>query len=87
MRIRLDTPGIERLRLVGAATQRNAVAKPQAVRLVDIWFLGPLMILAGFALSRGGGELGASLVASGVGTIAYNHTNYEKQRHALQEAA
>ena len=85
MPIRIHTPGIEgRLELV---TQRNAVVgKAQIVRLLDVP-LGLLMIWAGVKLSRGGGELGATLAASGVGTIAYNLNNYWRQQQATAELA
>ncbi len=53
--------------------------KAQWVRLADVFFVGPLMIVGGRRL-RGG--LGDMLGLLGVLTIVYNGMNYVRLRHA-----
>ena len=48
--------------------------KPQAIRLVDVFLLGPFMVWAGMRLRpRGAGLL---MMAAGVGTIWLNGRNF-----------
>jgi len=58
--------------------------KPQTLRLVDIFLLGPAMIFAGAAATTAGrtsplmGFAGLVTFVGGFGTIAYNAMNYGK---------
>lgn len=55
--------------------------KPQAVRLADVFIIGPVMIAGAVVVSRTGRRgLGAALGALGVATIAYNARNYSKRQ-------
>lgn len=49
--------------------------KPQAVRVADVFLIGPAMIWAGLDISPPR-WLRWGLVAAGVGTIVYNARNY-----------
>lgn len=51
--------------------------KAQGVRLVDVFFLGPLMIYAATREAMPG-PLNAALLLSGILTITYNAQNYIK---------
>ncbi len=64
----------------------KAIGKPQLVRLFDVFALGPVMILAGSRLPADQPVLKAVLVASGIGTIAYNGANYLRERDRAREA-
>jgi len=56
------------------------VGKTQAIRLADVFFIGPVMIYAGRKLSgRGDTTLGVTLALLGVATIVYNGKNYLEQ--------
>lgn len=50
--------------------------KSQAVRLADVFFIGPVMVVGGAKL---GGPLGKTLVALGIATILYNAKNYKER--------
>lgn len=52
----------------------KAMEKAQAVRLFDVFALGPLMVYAGSRLTNR--NLSALLALSGVGTILFNGLNY-----------
>lgn len=52
--------------------------KSQAVRLLDVFVLGPVMILAGTRLRGPDKALGAVMVAVGVGTVLYNARNWRR---------
>lgn len=51
--------------------------KPQSIRVLDIFVIGPLMVLGARALQEQG-RTGAALALGlfGLGTIAYNAKNY-----------
>lgn len=51
--------------------------KSQTVRLADVFFIGPVMVVGG---ARLGGVLGNVLAVLGVATIAYNGNNWLTQR-------
>lgn len=58
--------------------------KAQPIRLLDVVFIGPLMVWGGYALDRGGHPVaGSALALLGLGTVIYNARNYEivKRRH------
>jgi hypothetical protein len=64
-----------------ASTAIDSLVKPQAVRLFDVFFLGPLMWYAGSRLRRDGHQgLGASLQFFGITTALYNGANYLELR-------
>lgn len=54
----------------------NEVSKTQAVRVVDVLFVGPLMALGGLALKKSQPALGATLMLLGLATTVYNAQNY-----------
>jgi hypothetical protein len=51
------------------------VSKSQAVRLADVWLIGPLMIWAGLQKRRSM-LVNYSLIGLGIGTVLYNGRNY-----------
>lgn len=51
-------------------------AKGQTVRLLDVFFIGPLMAYGGMKLSDKHPVMGGTLVGLGALTIAYNGRNY-----------
>ena len=60
--------------------------KSQAVRLIDVYALGPFMVWSGVALARSGRPAaGAVLGASGLATIVYNGRNYLRLRGGANE--
>lgn len=59
--------------------------KAQHIRLLDIFFIGPLMMYGGVALDRDGKRAsGLTLAALGVATIWYNGRNYLRIRGKLE---
>lgn len=58
---------------LGAVTMGD---KSQAVRLADVFVIGPVMAVGGAKL---GGSLGKTLVALGIATILYNAKNYNER--------
>lgn len=55
--------------------------KGQAVRVADVVFIGPVMIVGGVVASRAGRRgLGAVLAGLGLATIAYNAHNWAEAR-------
>jgi len=56
--------------------------KPQAIRLIDVFLLGPAMIWAGWLLRRRNKPLGAFMAGSGALTSLYNWHNYQRARGA-----
>jgi hypothetical protein len=77
-----------------AAYQRTAmdivntpaeVAKTQAVRVADVFVIGPLMVFGGLTMPCR--PLGWLLVAFGVGTVVYNGRNYRANQRNAQFAA
>jgi|GEM_PF-5438557 len=64
------------------------VVKPQIVRLMDIFLIGPLMIAGGILLVTGKHRyIGSTLASTGLTTIIYNAINYRrvKELTAAQE--
>lgn len=55
---------------------REHEVKAQPIRLLDVFFVGPVMVLAGRKLARTDDLLGNVLTALGVLTIWYNGRNY-----------
>lgn len=62
--------------IVGALVGWQAASTPKAqgVRLLDVWVLGPVMVLAAAGCASAG--LRTALTAAGAATIAYNGRNY-----------
>lgn len=50
--------------------------KSQAVRLADVFLIGPVMVVGG---ARLGGVLGTILMGLGVATVMYNAENYNEK--------
>ena len=67
----------------------ESVSKSQAVRLFDVFVLGPWLVWLGArSARRGSGFERAALVSVGLGTILYNGSNYlENQRRIRAELA
>jgi hypothetical protein len=57
---------------------------PQPIRLLDVVFIGPLMIYAGVE-GNFDPAIKFSLIAVGFATIFYNGINYHKNYHAIQD--
>lgn len=59
--------------------------KTQTVRLADVFFVGPVMVLGGWKLSDESPVLGGTLAVLGVLTVWYNGRNYleEQRRQAV----
>jgi hypothetical protein len=55
---------------------KKEISKGQAVRLVDVFALGPFMVYAGYRKSNLPVPMRAGLVASGIATIILNAINY-----------
>jgi hypothetical protein len=53
--------------------------KPQAVRLADVFFIGPFMIYAAGKSKLSKADR-ATLIGLGIATILYNGINYIKQQ-------
>jgi len=55
--------------------------KSQGVRLLDVFFIGPLMVWGGYALeTKGHVYAGPTLALLGLSTILYNGYNHEVVR-------
>ena len=64
----------------GRADPVTEIEKTQAIRLADVFFIGPVMIYAGDKLERRGDRiLGAVLALLGAATVIYNAKNYVEQ--------
>lgn len=61
--------------------------KAQHVRLLDIYVLGPAMVLAGIGVYKKSPLLGLFVAVSGAGTTIFNAINYGrvKERQALEQ--
>lgn len=60
----------------------NEIKKSQAVRLIDVFALGPVMVYIGSTAKLKDWEK-IVLVTSGIGTILYNGKNYLANRKNL----
>lgn len=59
------------------------IAKTQAIRLADVFFIGPVMVYGGNRLRRlKHPTLGATLVVLGILTVLYNGKNYLLNKEA-----
>lgn len=58
------------------------ISKTQRMRLLDVFFIGPSMILGGLAENKPYWRAGWFLM--GVGTVIYNGHNYLQQRKELE---
>ncbi len=61
--------------------------KGQNVRLADVFFIGPLMVWAGFKLTDEHPILGPTLAVLGAATVVYNGYNYLQLRDEEQLVA
>lgn len=62
----------------------DAIAKPQSVRLVDIFLLGPACLAVAYGVSMKSPVARAFWIAAGVGTIYYNARNYLAVERAVR---
>lgn len=63
-----------------------AIGKPQFVRLIDVFFLGPLMVYIGLqGRFKIPSLLRVVMLTSGAMTVIYNGRNYLIQRRILKE--
>jgi len=58
--------------------------KSQAIRLLDVWAIGPIMILGALRLPKKDRPLAWVLGALGASTIVYNARNYERVKQIEQ---
>jgi hypothetical protein len=60
--------------------------KPQGIRILDVWLIGPLMLYASTLLPKEKDLTRFALRSFGLGTIVYNARNYMviKERNAAQ---
>lgn len=61
--------------------------KPQALRLWDVFFLGPMLIYSGTRSKKLPPLLRGGLVVSGILTMGYNGRNYLLNEKMKKEAA
>ena len=66
-------------------TKDREVEKTQAIRIADVFFIGPLMVWGGLAVRDQAKTLtaqsaGMTLAVLGVATVLYNGRNYLEQR-------
>lgn len=59
-------------------TRKVKSVKPQTVRLIDVFLIGPIMIRAGYLLRTQ--PIGSIMTLTGVLTVLYNGSNYLKAR-------
>lgn len=57
--------------------------KPQIIRLIDVFAIGPVMILSAHELQRKRPALALALGAFGAATVLYNLRNYLAIENAL----
>lgn len=60
------------------------VVKPQWIRLLDVFLIGPLMMAGGLALRKQKPAVGWPLAIFGLTTIGYNAINYYKVKALLE---
>lgn len=59
--------------------------KTQQIRLLDVYALGPAMIIVGLAAERTQPLLGPAVAVGGVLTILYNARNYQRVRRRRRQ--
>ena len=64
---------------------REHQVKSQAVRLLDVWAIGPVIILGASRLPRRDASLAWLLTAIGVGTILYNGYNFYQVKQLAEK--
>lgn len=65
----------------------DAVAKPQIVRLVDVFLLGPACLAVAYGVPMKSPLARAFWAIAGVGTIYYNARNYLRLQEAIRRDA
>ena len=60
------------------------MVKGNAVRAVDVWILGPAMMILGWQTRKTHPILGPAIAISGAATIIYNGLNYLLSERAVQ---
>jgi len=59
--------------------------KTQSIRLLDVFFVGPVMTYGGWHLRKRHPALSVTLAALGVMTVVYNGRNYLRIREELAQ--
>lgn len=67
-----------------SACDVDAIAKPQTVRLVDVFLLGPACLAVAYGLPMKSPLARAFWAVAGVGTIYYNARNYIAVQQAIR---
>ncbi len=65
------------------ACDLDAVAKPQTVRLIDVFVLGPACLAVAYGVPMKSKLAKAFWVIAGLGTIYYNARNYMRLQEAI----
>lgn len=64
-----------------------AVRKAQAIRLLDVFAIGPAMVAGGVLLQRSRSPvLGMFLIVTGLGTVVFNGANFIRQEQRTAAA-
>lgn len=63
----------------------DAVAKPQTVRLIDIFVLGPACLAVAFGVPMKSKLARAFWTVAGLGTIYYNARNYGRLQESIRQ--
>jgi hypothetical protein len=71
-----------KLKQIEKAFKPTGASKTQAIRLADVYLVGPVMIWGGIKLTPEHPVLGPLLVVFGAATITYNGRNYLRIRAA-----
>ena len=61
--------------------------KPQGIRVLDVWVIGPLVVYASTLLPKEKDLARVALRSFGIGTIVYNARNYLLIKEKAQKAA
>lgn len=67
-----------------SACDVDAIAKPQTVRLIDVFLLGPACLAVAYGLPMKSPRARAFWAVAGIGTIYYNARNYLAVQQAIR---
>jgi len=73
--------------LFASACDLDAVAKPQTVRLIDVFVLGPACLAVACGVPMKSKLARAFWAIAGIGTIYYNARNYLRLQEAIRRDA
>lgn len=65
---------------LSAVAPGSEIQKTQSMRGLDVWIVGPMMVMGGRCM---GGKKGTLLKFMGFGTILYNAWNHYKQANQI----